>query len=138
VSPQKHYKIIFIKAPAGGNSYAGSNAAVFPQNEEKTIVYVLSKKPENIVGDNGELPTPPPAVTSKPEVFFVKYKTQQEADGAISQIQESFKEGGAGYNSPASFAQSLGASSGSATSSSFTGGQEFAGAFDSSKYIQYY
>jgi Domain of unknown function (DUF243) len=119
VRPQKHYKIIFIKAPSGGSSYAGSNAAIFPQNEEKTIVYVLSKKPED-VNDAGELPTPPPAVTSKPEVFFVKYKNQQEAEGAISQIQESFREGGAGYNSPGAFAQSLGASSGSAGSSSLT------------------
>jgi Domain of unknown function (DUF243) len=31
VRPQKHYKIIFIKAPSGSSSYAGSNAAVFPQ-----------------------------------------------------------------------------------------------------------
>jgi hypothetical protein len=56
------------------------------QNEEKTIVYVLSKKNE-AVGSDGEFPTPPPAVTSKPEVFFVKYNTKQEADSAVSKIQ---------------------------------------------------
>jgi hypothetical protein len=120
VRPQKHYKIIFIKAPSGGSSVAGGSAAIFPQSEEKTIVYVLSRKPEGITED-GDIPSPPAPVTTKPEVFFVKYKTQQEADGAISNIQESFKEGGAGYNNPAGFAQSLGASSGSASSSSFTG-----------------
>jgi hypothetical protein len=57
-----------------------------PQSEEKTIVYVLSKKPEGITED-GDIPSPPAPVTTKPEVFFVKYKTQQEADGAISNIQ---------------------------------------------------
>jgi hypothetical protein len=47
----------------------------------------LSKKPEGAVGEDGEFPTPPAPVTSKPEVFFVKYKTQQEAESAISNIQ---------------------------------------------------
>jgi Domain of unknown function (DUF243) len=132
VSPQKHYKIIFIKAPAGGSSLSSSSAAIFPQNEEKTIVYVLSKKSDAELSASGDFPSPPPAIVSKPEVFFVKYKTQQEAEGAIAQIQESFKDGGTGFNSPASFAQALGASSGSASSSSFTGGTEFAGAFSAS------
>lgn len=59
------------------------------QNEEKTIVYVLSKKGEGL-SENGEFPTPPPPVTSKPEVFFVKYKTKQEADQAVSKIQGKF------------------------------------------------
>lgn len=31
VRPQKHYKIIFIKAPSGGSSAIGGNAAIFPQ-----------------------------------------------------------------------------------------------------------
>jgi hypothetical protein len=47
----------------------------------------LSKKAEGISGDGGDFPQPPAPVTSKPEVFFVKYKTQQEAEGAINQIQ---------------------------------------------------
>jgi hypothetical protein len=89
----------------------------------------LSKKDQG-VGEDGEYPTPPPAVTSKPEVFFVKYNNKEEADSAVSKIQESFQEGGAGYQSPASFAQSIGASSGgSAQSSSFSqgGGSSFGG-----------
>jgi hypothetical protein len=49
----------------------------------------LSKKPEGVTED-GEFPAPPAPVTSKPEVFFVKYKTQQEAEGAISNIQGTF------------------------------------------------
>jgi hypothetical protein len=82
----------------------------------------LSKKNE-AGGENGEFPTPPPPVTSKPEVFFVKYNNKEEADSAVSKIQESFQEGGPGYQSPASFAQSIGAQSGgSAQSSSFSSG----------------
>jgi hypothetical protein len=120
VRPQKQYKIIFIKAPSAGSSVTSSNTAIFPQNEEKTIVYVLSKKAE-AVSSSGELPqAPAPVAPSRPEVFFVKYRTQQEAEGAISQIQESFREGGAGYSSGASFAQGLGGGAGGAGSSSLT------------------
>jgi hypothetical protein len=75
----------------------------------------LSKKLDNIDVDNGELPTSPPEVTSKSEVFFVKYKTQQEAERAISQIQQSYKDG-TGYKNPANFTQSLGVSPGIASS----------------------
>lgn len=47
---------------------------MIPQNEEKTLVYVLVKKPEEqpeIV-----IPTQAPTQPSKPEVYFIKYKTQ--------------------------------------------------------------
>lgn len=72
---QKHYKIVFIKAP---------NAPVMrppvvappPQNEEKTLIYVLHKKPENQA--DIVIPTPAPTKPSKPEVFFIKYKTKKE------------------------------------------------------------
>lgn len=56
------------------------------QNEEKTIVYVLSKK-EDQISDFAEIPQPPAAVTHKPEVFFIKYKTKQEAADAVANIQ---------------------------------------------------
>jgi hypothetical protein len=56
------------------------------QNEEKTIVYVLSKKDDQ-VSDFGEIPQPPAPVTHKPEVFFIKYKTKQEAAEAVANIQ---------------------------------------------------
>lgn len=84
--PQKNYKIIFIKAPSYGlNSQV---IPIVPQNEEKTIVYVLSKKPEF----NQAISLPPAPVTepSKPEVFFIKYKTDQEAQDAQQKIQNSY------------------------------------------------
>jgi len=76
--PQKHYKIVFIKAP----SPPAPTAPVipqFPQNEEKTLVYVLVKKPE----EQPEIiiPTPAPTQPSKPEVYFIRYKTQKEETG---------------------------------------------------------
>jgi len=124
VRPQKHYKIIFIKAPSSGGSGAGGAGGLYPQHEEKTIVYVLSKKNDGLSAD-GTFPDQPAPVTSKPEVFFVKYKTKEEADSAVSKIQESFQEGGEGYESPDSFAKSLGATSsdaGAGSGSFSTGG----------------
>lgn len=82
---QKTYKIIFIKAP--NYSLKSQVIPVLPQNEEKTIVYVLSKKPD--FDQNIQLPEPTPTEPSKPEVFFVKYKTQEEADRAQKEIQGS-------------------------------------------------
>lgn len=72
-APQKHYKIIFIKAPTAPTP----TAPVIPlqaQNEEKTLVYVLVKKPE----DQPEIsiPTAAPTQPTKPEVYFIRYKTQ--------------------------------------------------------------
>lgn len=71
--PQKHYKIVFIKAPTPPTP----TAPVIPaqqQDEEKTLIYVLVKKPEEqpeIV-----IPTPAPTQPAKPEVYFIRYKTQ--------------------------------------------------------------
>ena len=78
---QKHYKIIFIKAPSAP-AYQAPIIPVAPQNEEKTLVYVLVKKPEEqpeIV-----IPTAAPTQPSKPEVYFIKYKTQKESSGGYS------------------------------------------------------
>ena len=72
---QKHYKIVFIKAPAAPTMRAPIVPPA-PQNEEKTLIYVLHKKPEaqpDIV-----IPTPAPTKPSKPEVYFIKYKTKKE------------------------------------------------------------
>lgn len=78
---RKNYKVIFIKAPTYGQSPI---IPVLPQNEDKTIVYVLSKKPSE---QEIQLPEPPVTQPSKPEVYFLKYKTQQEAEQAQQQIQ---------------------------------------------------
>ncbi|KAJ8956117.1 hypothetical protein NQ318_016571 [Aromia moschata] len=71
--PQKHYKIIFIKAPTPPTPTAPVIPAQ-PQNEEKTLVYVLVKRPEP--EPEITIPTPAPTQPSKPEVYFIRYKTQ--------------------------------------------------------------
>lgn len=76
---QKHYKIIFIKAPSPP-TYQPPVIPPQPQNEEKTLVYVLVKKPEEQPEIN--IPQVAPTQPSKPEVYFIKYKTQKESSGA--------------------------------------------------------
>lgn len=80
---RKTYKVIFIKAPSYDSS--ARIIPVLPHNEEKTVVYVLSKKPN--FEQNIQLPEQPVTEPPKPEVFFIKYKTQQEAEDARQQIQ---------------------------------------------------
>lgn len=73
--PKKHYKIIFIKAPTP----PPPSVPVIPeqpQDEHKTLVYVLVKKPEPqpLV----ELPVQQTTEPSKPEVYFIKYKDSEK------------------------------------------------------------
>ncbi|XP_020811813.1 fibrous sheath CABYR-binding protein [Drosophila serrata] len=72
---QKHYKIVFIKAPSAP-AIRPPVVPPPPQNEEKTLIYVLHKKPEQ--EQDIVIPTPPPTKPSKPEVYFIKYKTKKE------------------------------------------------------------
>ncbi|XP_071439691.1 WAS/WASL-interacting protein family member 3 [Hetaerina americana] len=73
--PQKHYKIVFIKAPTPPTPTVPEIALPAP-DEQKTLIYVLVKKPEEQPEIN--IPTPAPTKPSKPEVYFIRYKTQQK------------------------------------------------------------
>lgn len=88
--PKKNVKIIFIKTPTPP-APAPISIAAPPQDEEKTIVYVLVKKPEDT--QNVEIQTQPPSPPPKPEVYFIKYKTPQEAEEAIAKVQGSAEQG---------------------------------------------
>lgn len=70
-APQKHYKIIFIKAPSPPKQQVPVIPEQ-PQDEHKTLVYVLVKKPEE--QEQLVLPEVAPTTPSKPEVYFIKYK----------------------------------------------------------------
>jgi hypothetical protein len=73
--PQKHYKLIFIKAPEPPRPTAPIIPPQ-PQDEHKTLVYVLVKKPDpqpQII-----LPSPEPTTPAKPEVYFIKYKKEDK------------------------------------------------------------
>lgn len=72
--PQKHYKIVFIKAPTPPTPTAPVLPPLPAQDEEKTLIYVLVKKPEE--APELVLPTQAPTIPSKPEVYFIRYKTQ--------------------------------------------------------------
>ncbi|XP_017064494.1 uncharacterized protein LOC108103496 [Drosophila eugracilis] len=85
--PQKNYRVVFINAPASTTSKAKIIANVAPV-EEKTAIYVLSKK-SNALDVSAEVVTQRP-VANKPEVFFVKYKTPQEAAHAQQTIQANY------------------------------------------------
>ncbi|XP_030745276.1 cell wall protein AWA1-like [Sitophilus oryzae] len=77
----KHYKIIFIKAPSY-STYQQQLLQQQAQSEEKTLVYVLVKKPEDQTDIT--IPTAAPTQPSKPEVYFIKYKARSEAVGGAA------------------------------------------------------
>uniref|UniRef100_A0A182NQF8 DUF243 domain-containing protein n=1 Tax=Anopheles dirus TaxID=7168 RepID=A0A182NQF8_9DIPT len=96
---QKHYKIIFIKAP----SPPTPSKVVLPQqpvNEEKTLVYVLHKKPEL----EQEIVVPPPVTSkpSKPEVYFIKYKTKKQEQHSYHHEEQHASSGAFGGSSTVS------------------------------------
>lgn len=82
--PRKNVKVIFIKAPTYSRTPI---VPIYPKNEDKTIVYVLSKKPG---AQQIDIPEPPPTEPTKPEVFFIKYKNAAEAQAAQEKIQGLF------------------------------------------------
>ncbi|EDW81892.1 uncharacterized protein Dwil_GK25418 [Drosophila willistoni] len=85
--PQKNYRVVFIKAPSSSSANVKLSAEYAP-NEEKTVIYVLSKKDSSL--EVNDIATPAPTVPSKPEVFFIKYKTDAEAAHAQQQIQAEY------------------------------------------------
>lgn len=87
--PQKNYRVVFIKAPSSDNGNVKLSAEYAPQ-EEKTVIYVLSKKDNDL--NVNDIATPPPTQPSKPEVFFIKYKTDDEAQQAQKEIQNKYDE----------------------------------------------
>ncbi|XP_030567242.1 uncharacterized protein LOC115767191 [Drosophila novamexicana] len=85
--PQKNYRVVFINAPASTTSKAKIIANVAPV-EDKTAIYVLSKK-SNALDVTAEVVTQRPA-NHKPEVYFIKYKTPEEAAHAQQTIQANY------------------------------------------------
>jgi len=82
---RKHYRIVFIKAPTPSATKTALRIKQAPV-EEKTIIYVLTKKPDPL-DLQAAIEEIAPKQPSKPEVFFIKYKTQEEAAHAQRTIQ---------------------------------------------------
>lgn len=85
--PKKNYNVVFIKSPAKSNKKTAIKISPAP-TEEKTVIYVLSKKTDasDVQAEVVEHAT----TTAKPEVFFIKYKTNEEAAHAQEQIQAQY------------------------------------------------
>ncbi|KAG5674141.1 hypothetical protein PVAND_004126 [Polypedilum vanderplanki] len=120
-APRKHYKIIFIKAPSAP-SITQQIAAAQAQNEEKTLIYVLVKKPEDLAAGPGPAPVPQLPV-SKPEVYFIKYKTQKDSSSAGASAG-SFGGASSGFGG-SDFSSSGGSSSGGSGFGASTSGGSF-------------
>lgn len=85
--PRKNYNIVFIRAPHKAPSK--TKLKIVPAiNEDKTVIYVLAKKPteSEIEAHVQEYAT----TTAKPEVYFIKYKTNEEAAHAQHTIQAQY------------------------------------------------
>lgn len=77
-----HYNIIFVKAPSASNQQ--QTEVVLPeQPQQKTLVYVLIKKPEENQ-DNVKIRAPSPTRPSKPEVFFIRYKPDSDPTSGLA------------------------------------------------------
>ncbi|KAL5283053.1 hypothetical protein ACFFRR_005793 [Megaselia abdita] len=86
-TPRKNYNVVFIKAPY--KSSKGGKLRIVPAtNEEKTVIYVLNKKTD--AADIHAEVQDVVQTTNKPEVFFIKYKTAEEAHHAQQQIQAQY------------------------------------------------
>uniref|UniRef100_A0A182ISV0 DM5 domain-containing protein n=1 Tax=Anopheles atroparvus TaxID=41427 RepID=A0A182ISV0_ANOAO len=86
ITPRKHYKVIFIKAPSASAS-AEARARAASKFEEKTIVYVLVNKP---VDAKANATANARTFTSRnPEVYFIKYQGPQAKSTSFSS-SESF------------------------------------------------
>lgn len=86
-TPRKNYNVVFIKAPY--KSSKGGKLRIVPAvNEEKTVIYVLNKKTD--AADIHAEVQDVAQTTNKPEVFFIKYKTLEEAQHAQQQIQAQY------------------------------------------------
>ncbi|KAK7603955.1 hypothetical protein V9T40_004228 [Parthenolecanium corni] len=97
--PQKHYKIVFIKAPTPPPPQVPEIPNLPPPPEQKTLIYVLVKKPDE--APEITIPTPAPTQPSKPEVYFIRYKTQKQ-EGYPNSVSSEYgpPTGGAAPSAP--------------------------------------
>lgn len=92
------------------------NVPVVSQNEEKTVVYVLVKRPED--GPQVNVQASSASKPAKPEVYFIKYRTKEEAEEAINNAREgNFAGISANSVENSGFVDSLNGASGNAVES---------------------
>jgi len=119
-NPKVHLNYVFVRTQ---NSVGGSKAVVVPPPKQKTLVYVLNKRPDALNQEVIEVPSTP----TQPEVFFVNYDQGDDTQlpGGISlqqALSQSVQQGQTIYGSGRA---SLGSGSigvGSIGSGSISGG----------------
>ncbi|XP_068154805.1 uncharacterized protein TwdlZ [Drosophila tropicalis] len=88
--PRRNYRIIFIRAPTGGSDQLKYTAELAPQ-EERTVVYVLTRKQQELQAED-IVAQPRPESEHRPEIFFIKYRTHEEAAAAQREIQTQYDQ----------------------------------------------
>ncbi|KAL1450547.1 hypothetical protein WDU94_002897, partial [Cyamophila willieti] len=81
-APKKNYQIVFIKAPNPPKQEVPVIPPLLSPQSDKTLIYVLHPKPE--AAPPIHIPAPPLHKPSKPEVYFIRYKSNKEAGGSGS------------------------------------------------------
>lgn len=86
-TPRQNYNVVFVKSPSSPQQK--TKVRIIPAiNEDKTAIYVLSKKTDApLLETHVEEPA---TTTSKPEVHFIKYRTNAEAEHAQHIIQAEY------------------------------------------------
>ncbi|KAI5718510.1 hypothetical protein M8J77_022331 [Diaphorina citri] len=92
-APKKNYQIVFIKAPNPPKQEVPVIPPLLSPQSDKTLIYVLHPKPE--AAPPIHIPAPPLHKPNKPEVYFIRYKTQNHKDDGGSGSGEY----GGGFNS---------------------------------------
>lgn len=84
--PKIHYNFVFIRSPL---AVGGAKPIVVPPPQQKTLVYVLSKRPSSLDQEVIEIGANP----IKPEVYFVNYGPGDNPDlpGGVS-LQEALSQ----------------------------------------------
>ncbi|ALC48912.1 TwdlZ, partial [Drosophila busckii] len=88
-----NYRVIFIRAPSSQSDQLRYTAELAPQ-EERTVIYVLSRKQHELQAQDIQTPSQQQQQQSlsKPDVFFIKYKTNDEAAAAQREIQTQYDQ----------------------------------------------
>ncbi|XP_023166599.1 uncharacterized protein LOC111596557 [Drosophila hydei] len=85
----QNYRVIFIRAPSAHNEAVRYTAELAPQ-EERTVIYVLSRKQPELESQDIQTPQQQLQSSAKPDVFFIRYKTNEEAAAAQREIQTQY------------------------------------------------
>lgn len=86
----RNYRVIFIRAPSAQSEAVKYTAELAPQ-EERTVIYVLSRKQPELEAHDVQ-PHQQQSSSDKPEVFFIRYKTNEEAAAAQREIQTQYDQ----------------------------------------------